>query len=643
MSVLKRQLAALIIAAVAGSQSIGADSEVYDIPRGPMPDGVYRILRRAVQTSPQPEHVRRWDLEGLERLRAVPWPDFSELERVRIVSSLPDEIESSKGVKGFRNTWLVPGSGDELIFVDHYFNVYAQRPEYPFRVEALEYADELKQILRYIREDDPFGEKLAEFSLLDAGGYRLQFHHENVPLLHHALGAAYAGEEEMARALIHHILEKESVWLLHAYDDVAVHSFWREMKRLRRDDRAAVLVGLDAALAIYPHSKYGKSVTEVDNQLRRQVEEDRDLKALAVSDPGTLQLEEQIAYYIARFPDASGRSMFVPTFLRFTGMHGEENPADRVVAIGRPAVPQLLKHLVDRRVTRAVTSRRGKNWPVVLRVQDVALECIEKIVGARLYRRTASPLYLSDEESAVRERVIKDIRAWWAEDGQESQMQGYLALLDVGPVNDRLNVLQKIEEEDESVVDSVVLLGRWAEHASGRDLMVLAHALAKRGDFRFLPTMRAMARGESRKVPYQTVWYLLKYGDAGDYRFLREAVRRDIEAGTSKTGASVFAAAAGAVIRTENSLAVPILVDLLGQREVIRTIKVDGRMVEIGWADHSIRALARLTGHNGGYERGDPYEERCAAMDRWTAWWEREGRDAYVKEHPEVGTVLAGD
>jgi hypothetical protein len=56
-------------------------------------------------------------------------------------------------------------------------------------------------------------------------------------------------------------------------------------------------------------------------------------------------------------------------------------------------------------------------------------------------------------------------------------------------------------------------------------------------------------------------------------------------------------------------------------------------------ADTCIGALIQLTGHDEGYKPGDPAESRFAAIDRWAAWWEKEGKAEYIKKHPEVAIV----
>ena len=96
-----------------------------------------------------------------------------------------------------------------------------------------------------------------------------------------------------------------------------------------------------------------------------------------------------------------------------------------------------------------------------------------------------------------------------------------------------------------------------------------------------------------------------------------------------------------------NPLAVPILIDFLDQRNPSDAWSKSGSdgivSVPCSLADKCMEALIRLTGHNEGYVRDDPPSNREASFDRWIAWWNKEGKAAFVMKHPELLKVYAAD
>jgi len=47
-----------------------------------------------------------------------------------------------------------------------------------------------------------------------------------------------------------------------------------------------------------------------------------------------------------------------------------------------------------------------------------------------------------------------------------------------------------------------------------------------------------------------------------------------------------------------------------------------------------------ITDRSFGYWPYADQKRRTAAMNRWIAWWQKEGRAAYVQEHPAVAPLL---
>ena len=308
--------------------------------------------------------------------------------------------------------------------------------------------------------------------------------------------------------------------------------------------------------------------------------------------------------------------------------------------IGRPAVPALIEHLSDRRVTRSVGGGGMSNASLhVLRVQDIVLACIERILDLPFYRRYSTSSYFSTDTEAGRKQVIAEIRAWWEKNGAKSPVDGFVAFLDGHPGD--LDTLRKIEAIDPKAVDSRAIIKKWAVDLDAGLLPRLARALAERGDLALIDALRRQRLPPGHTAPEEYVWTLLRYGNAEDFRYLRASARKSLEAGGGFGTSGFFSSVASGVTDSRNPLAVPILVDLLDQRSITGSRNVDNGKGSVGTslADRCLEALIRLTGHTEDYVATDPDAKRLAAIDHWFAWWTNEGKAAFLKAHPEVAPV----
>jgi hypothetical protein len=347
-------------------------------------------------------------MEGLDHLRHVAWPDFNKLERVHLYD-LNDE-------KKFFNAWRLRGDQEELVLVMPTFLVTRMRRNSFSRVEVFDYADELNELVRLTRNAKTGGKRPFDsiiFSDHLGGGPPYDGG------IYHGCAAAFLGQEEIATALVHEALKSGDQFPL-IYDSWAFHEFYRGVELLQNGAaRRDVLASWEESLKLYPHSRYREQLLDYTATLREQTGQEKELLATAVDDPEELPIEERIAYYIARFPDVQGRQLTQPGHCLAVG-HGPPRKesgtwlSDSVVEIGGRAVPVLIEHLIDRRLTRSVGFRRNfEPSRTVLRVQDVALQCIERILDVHIYSPSDSSSYLSTESPETRNQVIADIRAMW--------------------------------------------------------------------------------------------------------------------------------------------------------------------------------------------------------------------------------------
>ncbi len=402
--------AGLMLVLLVVNRAQSAEEIIDAIPRTRISDSAYETLRLALESCPF--HVERRPIalkrngDALQHLRDVPWPDLSKLERVHLYD-LKDE-------KRFFNAWRLPGDREEMVIVTRWFRVEQVAKSNFSKVEVFDYAEELKELMRLARAAEAHEKGVFSTIAGDDSG-------RPWPLMggiYHACAAAMLGKHEAAKVLVHHAL-KTGDYFAHIYDNWAGEGFIRGTKQLQAGaSRTDVLSSWEESLKVYPHSRYREQLLDYLATLRDQIRQEKDLLTKVVDDPEKLSVEERIAYFIARFSDVHGVQDSQPGYCMTVGFGPPRKGSgtclsDSVVAIGPPALPLLIEHLTDRRLTRSVGFRRNfEPNRTVLRVQDVALECIEKILGQTFYVRKSSLSYLSTESPEVREKVIKEIKAW---------------------------------------------------------------------------------------------------------------------------------------------------------------------------------------------------------------------------------------
>ena len=609
------------------------------IPRIPMPQQVYELLGDAIHCYDWKKHGReeyqKENLAALGHLRTVPWPDFGKLEWIHVCRSGDKERRL--------RFWHLPVKGDSLVLLLPNFTE-RRVPRGAFsEIEVADYAVDLSELVKYVQGRDPEKKRPWDFTFIRDRGTSGLPYYGGVFLLHHAYAAAYLGRSDEAKGLVHEAFRQRRLSLKSTYNEGAWQSFWRGIKLLEQGSpRAIVLAQWQETLRIYGHSRYRQQLLDLVGQLKAQVQQDGALRATEVDEPDRLPQDERIAYYLGRFPDVRGQQFCQPGQCQVLRMGERTKFSDAIIKIGRPAVPALIEHLSDRRVTRSIGYRRHfDSSRTVLRVQDVAVACIQKILDIPFYRRSSSSAYLSNERPGRRQKVVAEIRAWWGQFGHKSPLEGHLGRLTPGD----FATLRKIEAISREAIDSVAALKRWAAELDASHLPAVAEALAKRGDLSLLPAVREMMRDKGGSNSSGCVRLMLRYGSSEDYRFLRDAAQKEIAAGAERNSPSICGAVSGSAESSENPLVVPILVDLLCMRRITGSRGIRGGRDSIGFsrADTCMEALIRLTGHDEGYRPERPKEERYAAIHRWIVWWEKEGKVEYVRNHPEVTGVLASE
>ena len=152
-------------------------------------------------------------------------------------------------------------------------------------------------------------------------------------------------------------------------------------------------------------------------ELEKQTVSDRRLAATEIGAPERLPVEKRTAYYLARLED-------VQTSLQELddnpGRWAQVESLGGLIKIGRPAVPGLIAHLADRGLTRItdLACKEGFGYRA-LRVQDVSLYAIEKIVETQFYAPSDKSRCLSDKSESERAKVIAEVKKWWEQYGDK--------------------------------------------------------------------------------------------------------------------------------------------------------------------------------------------------------------------------------
>src|SRR5262249_10341320 len=322
----------------------------------------------------------------LRLLETISWPDFAQVQRVRLYDA--------KDAARVSYAWHFPAKGADLVLLQADFT-WGRIPRTRFaKLEPVKYADELDALLAYLNGRGgprrPF-----EFTFFADGAMPF---HPGVYFLHHAVAAAPLRHDQAPRQLVPFGLRERREAFEFAYQEAAWQSFYRGIHMLEQGSpRTEVLAQWKRTLKHFAPSEYGAQLKDLIAQLEQQIPEDKKNQAATVKDLGQLPLDDRIAYYLARLPDVRGEQISAPGHCWTLGLGERTAVSDGLVKIGRPAVPKLIEHLHDRRLTCSIGFQRPFYANrVVLRGQDVAVQCIEAILDLRFYHPTSTRSYLSN-------------------------------------------------------------------------------------------------------------------------------------------------------------------------------------------------------------------------------------------------------
>ncbi len=347
--------------------------------------------------------------------------------------------------------------------------------------------------------------------------------------------------------------------------------------------------------------------------------------------------QEEIAYWIIQLRDLRGQQLGIPgqpIYFAFGG--AEPTPADRLVAIGPAAIPQLIEALTDDTPTRTIAWRGSQS--TVVRRQDIALKCLERIVGCRFYEGIATSMYLSKDATERREAVLANIRKWWKESegkNQATMIRNQLALREKNTTLRRYDEIVALEtlamlEGPQAVVERGQILLAEDRYGLNSPVVELMEKIDPQSVVRGV--MSRFWANKSQDGDYRT---LLKYGDREVYREMTRRFEQTgkLDPGTWNIGDQVWSAA-----KHGRNWAIPIAARMLRETKMTGgRSTTDGRGSQpCSTADIAIESFSDLTGRDFGYDRDGSVEARLDAIAKAHRWWEQTGRD-------ELKDVIAAD
>ena len=418
-------------------------------------------------------------------------------------------------------------------------------------------------------------------------------------------------------------------------------------------DRAKFLATCKQLQAQFPGSRYEQELTTLIAPL--EAEAVAPPPPYLAKPPAVHTPEETIQYWVYQLREVGGRQFSDPGYPLLFNLPGDKtvNPADQLVAIGPPAIPYLIQALDDFTPTRTIAWQRSF-YPVyfVLRRQDIAMKCLERIVGCQFYEEGATFRHFYMEAPERRQSVLDNVAAWWKMSAGASQAQMINNQLLLRGRNitlsqyDRIRSLEVLAalQGPEAVIDEIHALLAADTFGLNSPVVEVGNQLDPGAVVRGV--MQRFRDGIFRDGDYTM---LLRYGDQAVYQQIArryEATGR-LDPGAWSPGEQLQWAA-----KYGQNWAIPLLARGLLDTKMTGSRQM-GKMTRsrnFGTADIAIEEFQRLAGKDFGYQPDSDDTERLAEIAAARDWWEKEGRqalaDTIARNHPPllpIGDLLLSE
>lgn len=598
---------------------------------GPMTKETYAILRAAVaDATTGREDLQKKNLDALERLAKVSWPRVGKLPWVHVFLKGAQEGE-------YTGAWKLAELEHSIRFMAAGLRETEIESERIERIEPADFKADLNELIRFLNSRDERQKRKWDFSGIQGRGFPA---HPGVFLLRYAYAAADHGLKDETHALVSEVFKRVRRGLPNLYDEMVWQVLRPAMFEFRAGgSRKAFLSTCKELLATYPGSRYDEQLESLIGPMEREAAAPR--PAFLQKKPEELSQEEQMRCWIYMLRDVAGHQWSDPGYPQLFSMSHRPTAADQLIAIGPPAIPYLIEVLEDDTPTRTIAWQRSfYSVHFVLRRQDVAMKCLERIVGCRFYDEAATFIHLYMDKPERRNSAIANVREWWSRSQGASQARMIRNQLALGHKNVSLRASARayalkslaMLEGPEAVVE-----GPYRDMLKGS-----GKGLLDRIDPR-TPVRAAFKKFWDNDDAYADM-YIIKYGDKRTYR---EMAHRFEASGRLGSPSWSLGDQAQYVVRYGKNWAIPILALMLKETEMTgaRSGSEIVRSQAFSAADEAMELFQKLTGKDFGYERRGEVSERLKAIEKARTWWAEGGQEALAKEiakdHPPV--VNPGD
>ncbi|HEY2839195.1 MAG TPA: hypothetical protein VGJ26_08605 [Pirellulales bacterium] len=419
----------------------------------------------------------------------------------------------------------------------------------------------------------------------------------------------------------------------------------------KNGDRAALLKSCKELLANDPQTGYAEPLRGLIDPLEREA---------AAETPDFLKVppekrtpEENIRYWIYQLRSVGGLPFLDEGTAQIFSFGGPPTAADQFLEIGAPAIPYLLDALDDDTPTQIVAWQR-QHYPIyfLLRRQDIAMKCLERITACRFYDEGATFIHLYMDTPERRKSAIDNARKWWQESRGKTQAQGIRNQLRLRQQNitlrgyDRIAALRLLAtlEGPEGILDELHALS--IRDAYGLNSPIREALEQFDRPFMVQEALRRFWDHAVREGDYQILY---KYGDSKVYQ---EMAKRFEESHKLDPSAWVIGDQAIAAARYGKNWSIPILAQLLTLTEMTGSRYVSPKVQSQPFcpADKAAELFQQVTGYNAGYDAEGSKEERLAAIEKAHRWWLDKGPAAMAAKTNEdhapvvpIGDLLMTD
>jgi len=398
--------------------------------------------------------------------------------------------------------------------------------------------------------------------------------------------------------------------------------------------------------ATFPKSRYAQDSKELGVLLEAMVVEDTQWKE--PEDPERLKPQERIDYFIHHLRDVNCEQFFDPGMCNvLQGDKREYDAAIQLKEIGKPAIPALIALLEDKRPTRSVGFVRthGRSC-TVLRYQDAAIQILNELLPTRFYRRSRTGVYLSNEPAELRERVVKNIKAWQNQAvGKDELAKKWVAAeLDIG-IYPTLELLAELSKEPGQRKRVIRRLHQLAKEKPPLQLPQISFLLCRLGDKSLLNEVEnAYYKQVYHTGRPQTLWddscaslnatdyaikQLLLYGDKACWDRLTNGMSgktqsdADVMLNLFELAGNQFGALPEEYDKARFPL--PLLVSVLKLEGDSKPFF--GSQYQMRWCDIAAEAIQLFTGQSFGFDKKGTIEEKNAAIARILVWWDKKSAE----------------